>query len=101
MTLKLRNDWKYKGNDWWEWGAFLDDGGSGELSNVECVEYVLHETFPEPVCRIDKPDGGFRLDTGGWGTFMLKVFVYSKDGKKIKLEHNIQLQHDPPNGQSE
>ncbi len=100
MTFKLRNDWKYKGDDWWEWGAFLDDGGSGELSNVEFVEYVLHETFSEPICRINTPDGGFRLDTEGWGTFVLKAFVHFKDGKKTKLKHNIQLQYDPKNSQA-
>lgn len=100
MTLKLRNDWKYKGNDWWEWGAFLSDEGSGELSNVEFVEYVLHETFPEPIRRIDKPDDGFRLDAQGWGTFVLKAFVHFKDGKKTKLKHEIQLQYEPKMGQS-
>ena len=100
MTLKLRNDWNYKGDDLWEWGAFLDDRGSGELSNVEFVEYVLHETFPTPVRRIDTTDGGFRLDAGGWGTFVLKAFVHFKDGKKTKLEHDIQLKYDPKDGQS-
>lgn len=100
MTLKLRNDWTYKGDDWWEWGAFLDDGGSGELSKVESVEYVLHETFPEPVRQISAPDGAFRLNAGGWGTFELKAFVHFKDGNKTKLKHNIELQFDPTSGQS-
>src|SRR5262245_9599074 len=98
MSLKLRNTWNLKEDDWWEWEAFLDDGGSGELSNVDFVEYILHETFPDPIRRITKPDGGFRMQTAGWGTFDLKAFAHLKDGKKIKLKHEIQLEYDPKNG---
>ena len=100
MSLRLRNTWNYKGNDWWEWEAFLDDEGSGELSNVKFVEYVLHETFPNPIRRIDSPKGGFRLETAGWGTFDLIAFVHYKDGKKVRLKHEIQLEYEPEKGAS-
>jgi transcription initiation factor IIF auxiliary subunit len=100
MSLRLRNTWNYKGDDWWEWEAFLDDEGSGELSNVKFVEYVLHETFPNPIRRIASPAEGFRLKTSGWGTFDLKAFVHYKDGKKVRLQHEIQLEYKPEKGTS-
>jgi transcription initiation factor IIF auxiliary subunit len=100
MSLRLRNTWDYKGKDWWKWEAFLDDDGSGELSQVQSVEYVLHETFPNPIQRIDSPVGGFRLKTSGWGTFDLIAFVYYKDGKKVRLKREIQLEYIPEKGTS-
>jgi transcription initiation factor IIF auxiliary subunit len=100
MNLKLRNTWNYKGDDWWEWTAFVDDGGTGELAEAEFVEYVLHETFPEPIRRIDTRKDGFQLETEGWGTFDLKAFVHLKNGTKIRLKHEIQLEHEPKKGTS-
>ncbi|MGH9760527.1 MAG: pYEATS domain-containing protein, partial [Blastocatellia bacterium] len=60
MKYRLRNTWDYKSDDWWEWAAFIDDGGSGDLANVNFVEYVLHETFKNPIRRVKDPKDGFR-----------------------------------------
>jgi transcription initiation factor IIF auxiliary subunit len=100
MSLKLRNSWEYKGNDWWAWEAFLDDGGSGELTKVESVEYVLHPTFPKPVVTITDPKNGFVLRTSGWGTFNLTAFVNMKNGKRQKLTHLLELELEPTSGKS-
>jgi transcription initiation factor IIF auxiliary subunit len=104
MTLKLRNRWHYKGiqegSDWWDWEAFLDDGGSGELFNVNYVEYILHPTFPHPIRKITNPQDGFVLKSTGWGTFMLIAFVHTKDGRKMKLTHQLVLNHEPIEGTS-
>lgn len=100
MTLKLRNGWHYKGGNWWEWRAFLDDESSGELDQVDYVEYVLHSSFPKPIRRVEDPMGGFVLETAGWGMFELKAFVYMKDGEKRKLTHLIELFSEPPEGVS-
>jgi len=101
MSLRIRNKWKYEGNDRWAWSAFLDDDNTGELKDVEYVEYVLHETFPEPRRIIDDPKNGFMLDTGGWGTFVLKAFAHLKNKKKINLKHEIKLEYEPKKGVSE
>jgi transcription initiation factor IIF auxiliary subunit len=90
--LRLRNSWEHQGEDWWKWSAFLDDGGSGELGNVDRVEYVLHPSFNNPVREVSDPAGGFAMDTAGWGTFPLKAVVYTKDGKKQVLTHEVQLE---------
>lgn len=100
MKLKLRNTWRYKGDDWWEWEAFLDDGGSGDLERVSSVEYILHETFPDPIRKVKDRSGGFRLESGGWGEFGLKAFATLKDGTKKRLTHEIKLMYDPPEGVS-
>lgn len=98
MPLKLKNRWNYKGDDRWRWEAFLDDEGSGELGEVESVEYVLHPTFVNPIRRIVDPEGGFALKTEGWGEFNLKAFAQLKDGTKKTLSHSVRLEHDPPTG---
>jgi transcription initiation factor IIF auxiliary subunit len=98
--LKLRNRWRYQGGDWWQWEAFLDDGGSGQLQQVDYVEYVLHSTFPNPIRTVDEPEGGFVLKTAGWGTFTLKAFVYLREGEKLKLTHEIELARTPSEGAS-
>ena len=100
MGLKLRNSWRYQGKDQWSWEAFVDDAGSGELKNVEYVEYVLHPTFPNPIRKIDNPENGYLLKTAGWGEFELAAFVHYKDGSKKKLTHEVELRVDPPEGTS-
>jgi transcription initiation factor IIF auxiliary subunit len=100
MPLRIRNKWEYKGDEWWEWEAFIDDDGSGELKEVEFVEYVLHPTFPNPIRTITDKKSKFLLETSGWGTFNLKAFAYKKDGNKIKLEHEITLEYEPKKGVS-
>ncbi len=101
MSLKLKNKWNYRGDDRWRWEAFLDDEGSGELKDVESVEYILHPTFRNPIRRIEDPEGGFSLNTEGWGVFDLKAFAQMKDGSMRPLSHLVKLEYDPPTGVSE
>ena len=68
--MKRSSSWKYIGDaegDRWKWKAFLDDFGSGDLADVESVEYVLHPTFPKPVQEINDPEDGFALEADGGG----------------------------------
>lgn len=105
MVLRIRNKWHYRGiiggRQRWAWEAFLDDNNSGELSNIKYVEYIMHPTFPFPKKKIIKPEGGFALKTGGYGSFNLEAIVYTKDGKKKKLTHLLKLEVNPENGISE
>ena len=98
MALKLKNRWTYKGDDRWKWEAFVDDEGSGELGDVEFVEYVLHPTFVNPIRRVSDRDGGFVLKSEGWGEFNLKAFARMRDGSKKSLSHSVRLKYDPPTG---
>lgn len=100
MSYKLKNDWKYVGDERWDWELYLDSDNPDELAEVESVKYILHPTFKNPIRIIDDSSGGFRLKTNGWGTFDTKAFVYLKNGKKVKLEHELELQFEPESGTS-
>jgi transcription initiation factor IIF auxiliary subunit len=104
MTIRIRNRWHYRGTsenyDWWDWEAFLDNDISKQ-SNVDYVEYVLHPTFPNPVRKITDSKDGFVIKVTGYGSFMLKVFVHTKDGKMEKYTHVLKLEQEPTEGISE
>jgi len=100
MNLKLRNDWKYIGDDRWDWEVYLVSDNPDDLDTVENVKYILHPTFQNPIRVINKRQGGFRLKTDGWGTFSITAFVNFKSGKKLKLLHDVELNFDPPTGSS-
>lgn len=100
MSLKLKNDWNYKGNDRWDWEVYLVSEDPKELEEVEEVKYILHPTFRQPIRVIDKSTGDFRLKTNGWGTFQIRAFAYLKGGGKLKLEHELDLEYDPSSGSS-
>lgn len=100
MTIKLKNAWSYKGDDRWDWELFVDSEDPAELEAVDRVKYILHPTFPKPIKEIQDPSEGFRLKTNGWGTFETKAFVYLKNGEKIHLVHELDLEYDPPVGES-
>ena len=98
MTLRLRNRWSYRGDGCWDWEAFLDDEGTGELRQVEFVDYLLHEMLPEPRRRVADPEGGFRLAAAAFGDFELKAFVHFGDGSRRRLVHRLELSQEPPQG---
>lgn len=100
MSLRLKNDWKYIGDDRWDWDVYLASDDPTELDNVEDVKYVLHPTFPNPIRVVTNRQEGFRLKTNGWGTFSITAFVRFKDGDKIKLVHELDLNYNPPSGSS-
>jgi transcription initiation factor IIF auxiliary subunit len=98
MTLRLRNKWSYRGDGCWDWEAFLDDGGSGELRRVSFVDYLLHATYPQPRRRVADAEGGFRLAATGFGDFELEAFVHFGDGSKQRLVHTLELPQQPALG---
>jgi len=99
MALRLMNRSQYAGlsgsTDWWSWTAFID-GPEDELDDVAYVEYHLHPSFPDPVRRVYDREGGFALETKGWGTFELVAKVAFKDTSKksVLLKHNVRFDRD-------
>jgi transcription initiation factor IIF auxiliary subunit len=100
MSIKLKNDWKYKGDDRWNWELYIASDNKSELEKVDSVKYILHPTFKNPVREITDKSDGFRLKSNGWGSFEVKAFVYFKNGKKMKLVHELELYYDPEQGSS-
>ncbi len=90
--LKIEQDEKFEGDDWWSWSVWLD-GHKDELADVKYVEYTLHPTFHEPVRKVSTRNNGFKLTTGGWGTFPIYAQVVKKDGTVMRLKHQLQLHY--------
>jgi transcription initiation factor IIF auxiliary subunit len=97
MALKISQDAKYQGEDWWDWAVWVD-GPKSELANIKCVTYTLHPTFRDPVRRVTDAANKFKLETAGWGTFKIYADVEHKDGTRKKLTHTLDLQY--PDGTS-
>src|SRR4051812_10696149 len=81
--LELRNVAQSEANGKsWKWTAFIA-GPPDKLTNIACVEYTLHPTFPNPVrkvCNTTNPRYPFGLEAVGWGTFNIHAKVEFKDG---------------------
>ena len=93
MTLNIQQGFTYQGNDWLE-------GADNELDEVDHVVYILHSTFPNPVRTIKDRKTKFKLETGGWGVFMIKVDVVKKNGEKLRLTHSLVLEYPEPQTRS-
>lgn len=92
MALKVAQDYKYVGDDYWKWWAWID-GPARELDRIESVTYNLHPSFPNPIRKIDSRRTKFRLETAGWGVFTLYATVIRKDGSTERLKHELKLSY--------
>ena len=96
--LKIKNNWNYKGSDRWDWEIFIDDQGTGELNQIDFVEYILHPTFRNPIRKSLDRESGFKIKTNGWGTFPIKVIINKLSGDKLSFAHDLVLKYDPKQG---
>ena len=93
MSLLIRQTASYVGNDdedRWSWSVWID-GPDAELDQVEWVEWILHDTFPNPIVRVTQRQSKFRLNTDGWGEFEINAYVMAKDGRRQHLKHWLRL----------
>lgn len=90
--LKVCQDSRYVGDKTWEWAVWLE-GSQEQLDAIENVVYTLHRSFPNPVRTITDRSTGFRIESSGWGTFTIYVEVIRKDGDRIALEHELELNY--------
>jgi transcription initiation factor IIF auxiliary subunit len=93
MSLTIKQDFEYKGSDWWMWSVWID-GPEVELDDLDHVEYTLHPTFPKPVRVVNDRDSKFRLSAAGWGVFTIYVKAMHKNGQATRLEHELELLYD-------
>jgi YEATS family len=88
--LHIAQNQVYQGNDWWRWSVWVE-GPAAELDVVDSVTWRLHPTFvPSAVQRNNRAEG-FRLDTGGWGTFLLSAKLHLRGGRTQLLKHELEL----------
>lgn len=95
--LELAQKDDYQGEDWWHWRVWLK-GRASALNQVQRVVYQLHSTFPDPVREIDDREGSFGIDAEGWGGFTIHARVELKDGRRLRLKHNLTLRY--PDGRA-
>jgi transcription initiation factor IIF auxiliary subunit len=92
MSLKIQQDYRYKGNHYWKWTAWIE-GADEDLDQIDHVVYMLDPTFLNPVRSIKDRASKFRLKSAGWGNFRLGARVFFKDGKNTLLTHDIVLKY--------
>lgn len=95
MSYRIAQDFEYVGNDYWRWWAWIEAGGA-ELEKVKEVVWILHPSFKRTRVVAKHKSDNFRLNTAGWGTFLLRAEVVLKDGEKRLLTHNVRLEYPEP-----
>lgn len=98
QQISADNTSRYIGNGRWDWTVFIK-ASKQVLDDIECVEYTLHPTFPNPIrreCSLGDPRYPFGHSTNGWGTFEIHIKVTFKDGTVRFLKHMLILEA-PPN----
>lgn len=75
------------------WCIFMDEEAE-TLDGVEGVEYILHPTFPDPVRYITDRATKFALQSEGWGTFVIQIRIFAKDGEEHQARHMLELHTD-------
>ena len=76
------------GVDRYDWEIHLE---AAATESVAKVEYVLHETFTDPVRIRSDPADGFSLKSSGWGEFDVGVKVHFKNGEVARMRHPLKL----------
>jgi hypothetical protein len=98
MSYRIGQDFAYLGNDYWRWWAWIE-GDDPELDRVTEVAWILHPSFPRTRIITRDRSNRFRLETAGWGTFVLRAELTIEAAEKRLLKHNLRLEYpeaEPP-----
>ncbi|HEY0993740.1 MAG TPA: pYEATS domain-containing protein [Kofleriaceae bacterium] len=90
MPLKLAQSDELVRSGWWKWSIWVE-GTDEELDQVKEVTYLLHPSFPDPVCVVSDRSSAFRISTAGWGEFTIHAEARLRDGSVQKLRHQLEL----------
>src|SRR5258708_27212842 len=88
--LQIRNSARRNGPGRWDWAIWIE-GPTEELDEIDRVNYILHPTFPQPIRTVRERSTNFRLDSRGWGEFLIHVEIAAKDAKILELDHWLRL----------
>jgi transcription initiation factor IIF auxiliary subunit len=87
--VAFTNTSTYRGSGRWDWKIAVQ-ADRATLARIECVEYTLHSTFPDPtrpVCNAQATR--FALESNGWGTFQVGIRVVYKDKHVESYTHQL------------
>jgi len=90
MPLQIQQYAHYEGSDWWKWSVWIQ-GPDSELDQIASVTYILHPTFQNPVRTIGTRSNKFRLDSAGWGIFVIRAKIQFTHGETKDLKHQLEL----------
>lgn len=90
MEYRIAQSHKYRGSDYWDWSAWID-APPAALSEIESVTWLLHPSFSPPRIESRSKKTGFRVDTSGWGTFLLKAELHKKQGSPKVISRMLEL----------
>jgi transcription initiation factor IIF auxiliary subunit len=83
-----------------DWTVWID-GPTEKLDEIDQVEYILHPTFPQPVRTVRERSTNFRLDSRGWGEFMIHAKITTKNGQVLDLDHWLRLRETTGGGSTQ
>jgi pYEATS domain-containing protein involved in immunity len=94
VGIQAGNTAQFIGNGRWDWTIFVR-GSPEEISQIRCVVYHLHPTFPNPDQQVcdpgPDPAHAFPLSSNGWGTFTVGIDIIGKDGSVRRLSHPLKF----------
>ena len=86
--VEVRNKSQWVGQGRWNWTVYVV-ADTYTMSKINCVEYTLDSSFPNPVRTICQPNNSFALSGNGWGVFNIPIKVFFKDGSVKNLNHRL------------
>jgi hypothetical protein len=92
MSYRIAQDFHYVGHDYWHWRAWIE-AEPAELDAVQEVAWILHPSFSQTRVTVRERGTGFRLESAGWGTFLLRAELLLADGQKRALRHALRLEY--------
>ena len=95
MSYRIEQDFKYVGNDYWRWWAWIE-ADKADMDRVKEVVWILHPSFPRTRITVKEKFTSFRLETAGWGIFLLHAEVVLENGDKLMLKHQLRLAYPEP-----
>jgi transcription initiation factor IIF auxiliary subunit len=90
-SFRIKQSSKYIDDGYWDWSVWIESKEPEKLDKIVSVTYHLHHTFPDPVRVVKDRDSKFRLDTSGWGEFIIYIVIKLKGEYVIELEHYLKL----------
>jgi len=92
--IRTGNTARRLGRSEWEWTVFIAADPS-TLGQIQCVQYTLHPSFPDPIRRICEPggraDAAFPTTARGGEAFEVGVKVEFRDGSARELRHMLRF----------
>ena len=90
MEYRIEQSEQYLGNDYWNWSAWIE-APPELLRDIDRVVWILHPTFNPSRVESRSRETNFRLDSSGWGTFLLRAELHGPSGEPRSISHMLKL----------